>query len=188
MEQLDARKTIIAWTPNSDAIEAAHLLQDGDNDWTRAYEMTSCAAHIWLRSATDEIISSFLKSEFIAATFRDGVCPRAAYHEFMRVRQFRDCVPQDMPVDPVLFYTSWEPFEDSCDPEPKIDLLQGLIEVGQKFIWEPNLPHAYCRLIVTGITKDRWGDGIIWSRDLDKRDAKPTWNNESRFREACVRA
>ena len=73
------------------------------------------------------------------------------------------------------------------EPEPKIDLLEGQIEIGQKFIWEPNLPHAYCRLIVTDITQDRWGDGIIWSRDLDKKNSKPTWNNESRFREACVR-
>ena len=72
-------------------------------------------------------------------------------------------------------------------PEPKINLLEGPIEIGQKFIWEPNLPHAYCRLIVTDITQDRWGDGIIWSRDLDKPDTKPNWNNESRFREACVR-
>ena len=71
--------------------------------------------------------------------------------------------------------------------EPEIDLLEGQIEIGQKFIWEPSLPHAYCRLIVTDITQDRWGDGIIWSRDLDKPDTKPNWNDESRFREACVR-
>lgn len=61
--------------------------------------------------------------------------------------------------------------------------LQGDIEVGEVFAWEPDLPGA-CELVV--VTEA--AGGRVYSRRLD--GVPPVlvlWNDESRFREACVR-
>lgn len=60
----------------------------------------------------------------------------------------------------------------------------GEIKVGDEFMWEPDLPHAREPIVVTKIDETQNGR-IIWSQST-RPSATPTWNEESRFREAVV--
>lgn len=71
--------------------------------------------------------------------------------------------------------------------ESKIELLEGPIEVGQEFIWEPNEPHARMHIVVSGIVQKVNEETRIWSHSIAETPDDATWNDESRFREACVR-
>jgi hypothetical protein len=60
--------------------------------------------------------------------------------------------------------------------------LDGPIEVGDAFVWEPDKPHAFAYVVVTAIREvegDRWVETVGVSGTH--------WNEESRFRQACVR-
>ncbi|MGI4788603.1 MAG: hypothetical protein ACRYFS_07110 [Janthinobacterium lividum] len=66
-----------------------------------------------------------------------------------------------------------------------MSLLQGEIKVGDKFIWQPRNAQARQRIEVTTVrsaaeTKELWIETATPQR-------KKYWNEESRFREACVR-
>ena len=95
---MDIRHHVIAYNCDSDEITVS-LLGRLHEDPVR-YRMTTGAAYGWVRTGTNDELQSFLKAEFIAAVFRDGVCPRAAYRAFMQIGQFRQAVPEDMPADP----------------------------------------------------------------------------------------
>lgn len=62
----------------------------------------------------------------------------------------------------------------------------GPIAVGDSFIWEPHKPHARARCTVTRV-EDRGSphQNRVWSTDASGLEV---WNDESRFREACIRA
>jgi hypothetical protein len=62
--------------------------------------------------------------------------------------------------------------------------LTGEIEVGQQFIWEPETPHAKALVTVTRVQDIHGDERRIWTRD---EAGNETWNDESRFREACIR-
>ena len=100
---MDARKTLIAWTPGTEYIRVGPLIGPDEDDWSEAYSRTGGAAYAWTRTAPDDDLKSALNADFIAVVFRDGVCPFAAYREFMKIRQFRDAVPVDMPGMPTMF-------------------------------------------------------------------------------------
>jgi hypothetical protein len=102
-EMMHAGTTIIAWNPGTDQIKAGYCASDDWPVWVDAYAHTSAPAFLWLRTASDERMQSRLKADFIAIVFRDGVCPKAAYREFMKIQQFRDAVPEDMPDNCILF-------------------------------------------------------------------------------------
>jgi len=95
---MDIRHHIIAYNCDSDEITVSPLGRLHE-DPVR-YRMTTGAAYGWVRTGTSDELQSFLKAEFIAAVFRDGVCPRAAYRAFMQIDQFRQAVPEDMPAHP----------------------------------------------------------------------------------------
>ena len=64
--------------------------------------------------------------------------------------------------------------------------LTGPIEVGDEFIWMPNDCSARDSITVTRVVKQKGRhEAIIWTRCPDGSE---NWNEESRFREACVRA
>lgn len=67
----------------------------------------------------------------------------------------------------------------------KDDNLAGPIEVGQRFIWEPHKPKAREYITVTRIVDIEGDERRIWTRS--DSDGEECWNEESRFREACVR-
>lgn len=65
----------------------------------------------------------------------------------------------------------------------------GEIRVGMVFIWEPDNPRSYCRVVVTDIKCSGPEDGPggeRWIRSSEKGDGLGAWNEESRFREAVV--
>ena len=95
---MDIRHHIIAYNCDSDEITVSPL-GSLHEDPVR-YRMTTGAAYVCVRSASPSTLQSFLKAEFIASVFRDGVCPRAAYRAFMQIDQFRQAVPEDMPAHP----------------------------------------------------------------------------------------
>ena len=95
---MDIRHHIIAYNCDSDEITVSPLGRLHE-DPVR-YRMTTGAAYVWVRSASPSMLCSFVKAEFIAAVFRDGVCPRAAYRAFMQIDQFRQAIPEDMPAIP----------------------------------------------------------------------------------------
>ena len=95
---MDIRNHIIAYNCDSGEITVS-LLGRLHEDSVR-YRMTTGAAYVWVRSASPSTLCSFVKAEFIAAVFRDGVCPRAAYRAFMQIDQFRQDIPEDMPASP----------------------------------------------------------------------------------------
>ena len=73
-------------------------------------------------------------------------------------------------------------------------MISGVIGVGDKFIWEPSLPHAKCFVEVTDVVKTPLGHVLIFSVPCEDEngnisdtdlDQLPTFNSESRFREAC---
>jgi hypothetical protein len=63
--------------------------------------------------------------------------------------------------------------------------LEGEIKVGDRLIWEPHDRRA--RQEVQVVKKLRNMDGEVWVLTRDKR-GKEDWNEESRIREACIRA
>ncbi len=63
-------------------------------------------------------------------------------------------------------------------------MLEGPITVGDHFIWEPTQPHAYERIVVTELYHNP-DTGTLWIKAQGARGAY--WNEEPRFREACVR-
>jgi hypothetical protein len=67
--------------------------------------------------------------------------------------------------------------------EEKPDLA-GEIKVGERFIWEPR-SSAYERIIVTQVRACSDGETVIES--VNERGERH-WNDEARFREACIRA
>ena len=97
---MDIRHHIIAYNCNSDLVSVSPLVNGRLRENLAHFEMTTGAAYVWVRHATNVHLQSFIKAEFIAAVFRDGLCPRAAYHAFMQIDQFRQAVPDDMPAHP----------------------------------------------------------------------------------------
>jgi len=97
---MDIRHHIIAYNCNSDQIKVSPILDDIGCRSLDHFRMTTGAAYAWVRTGNNDELKSFLKAEFIAAVFRDGVCPRAAYRAFMQIDQFRHAVPLDMPAHP----------------------------------------------------------------------------------------
>lgn len=92
---LDAREALILWNPDSAEI-LVRRKGDRPGDDVR-YLYSAGAAYSWLQNASDDELGSYLKAEFIAAVVRDNVNIAAAYREFMKIRQFRDAIPADMP-------------------------------------------------------------------------------------------
>jgi hypothetical protein len=75
------------------------------------------------------------------------------------------------------------------EPPPR-PLLQGEINVGDVFIWEPNIPQAWARIRVVAVQHVPGDDTRISTETLEctrGRTGGIVWNDESRFREACVR-
>ena len=97
---MDIRHHIIAYNCKSNQIEVSPLVNGRRRCNLDHFRMTTGAAYGWVRTGTNDELQSFLKAEFIAAVFRDGVCPRAAYRAFMQIDQFRQAVPEDMPAHP----------------------------------------------------------------------------------------
>lgn len=73
---------------------------------------------------------------------------------------------------------------DMFPEEQKGHDLQGPILVGQRFIWEPSDSHAWASIRVTRIAKDKIESEVLAGNGAGTK----CWNDEDRFREACVRA
>lgn len=67
--------------------------------------------------------------------------------------------------------------------------VEGLILIGQEFIWHPNDPYSRCHVRVTRIEAFVGRESRIYTQILDGPHAnrEPVWNEESLFRKACVR-
>jgi hypothetical protein len=65
----------------------------------------------------------------------------------------------------------------------------GPITAGDHFIWEPDKPTAWCHIEVMRVEDRGTTDRVVWSRVVQSNRWNPegqeTWNDESRFREAC---
>lgn len=67
--------------------------------------------------------------------------------------------------------------------------LQGPIEVGQRFIWEPDIPASWALVEVTRVQTIEGDETRIWTKGLAGFHVpEQVWNEESRFREACIRS
>lgn len=67
----------------------------------------------------------------------------------------------------------------------------GPIDIGMYFIWEPDNPKAWQHVMVSRIDERPHDERAIWVvhiRTTPGLIKEPVWNDESRFREACVRA
>lgn len=64
-------------------------------------------------------------------------------------------------------------------------MLEGPIRVGDRLLWEPDLPHAFAFVRVTAVRR-AGGNGWVQTEREDPPGARH-WNEESRVREACVR-
>jgi len=66
----------------------------------------------------------------------------------------------------------------------------GPIGVGMHFIWEPDNPRAWTHVVVIRIDAVPHDERRIWTKTLNGNRFNPvdqeTWNEEGRFREACV--
>lgn len=62
----------------------------------------------------------------------------------------------------------------------EIELLQGVVRVGEYYAWEPDKPHAFAVVRVVAIEGE-------WIRTEDVATGMKHWNEISRFREACWR-
>ena len=102
---IDGREALIAYNRNSDQIKIGTLINYGEPDWTDGMEMTSGAAYQCVRSMPDDEIANCFKADFIAIVVRDGVCMKAAYREFRKVRQFVNYTPEDMPSQAYPYMT-----------------------------------------------------------------------------------
>jgi len=65
----------------------------------------------------------------------------------------------------------------------------GPINPGDHFIWEPDKPSAWCHIEVMRVEDRGTTDRVVWTRVVQSNRFNPegqeTWNDESRFREAC---
>lgn len=61
----------------------------------------------------------------------------------------------------------------------------GPIEVGMRFVWEPELPPARCLIEVAKVVPVLGGDSKIFTF-VPGSVVDPVWNEESRFREAVI--
>lgn len=79
----------------------------------------------------------------------------------------------------------------SISPD-KIQRYDGPIEVGMRFIWEPDDPRAFALIEVTRLIDRSPDERIIWSKRVRAARAGPTkadddvWSEEGRFREAVT--
>lgn len=76
-----------------------------------------------------------------------------------------------------------------CAGDPTLPGFQGEIEVGDRFVWEMDKPHARELIRVTKIQEVDNDERRIWSVPVATGRAGDLgiWNEESRFREACVK-
>lgn len=73
-------------------------------------------------------------------------------------------------------------------PQPR-PALEGPILPGERFIWEPDNARAWAIVEITKIACPRNDERRIYTKTLSGNGpAHETWNDESRFREACIRA
>jgi len=81
----------------------------------------------------------------------------------------------------------------NAGPAPGGRPYRGPIDIGMRFIWEPDLPHARQEIMVIGVMTD----ADPFNRKIQARALSPNlfpgqgignqvWNDEGRFREACV--
>lgn len=90
-------------------------------------------------------------------------------------------------MDDEIFINGERYIKAPAAPKRKPAGVKGPILPGQRFVWEPYLPHAYEILTVTRIQERQDGETRIYSRGERFRPNEELWNDESRFREACER-
>ena len=60
------------------------------------------------------------------------------------------------------------------------------IEVGRRYIWEPNSPLAREVVEVRAIIVNEDGEAWVETVSVNVRGVGPAWNEAGRFQEACV--
>lgn len=65
-------------------------------------------------------------------------------------------------------------------------MLKGKIQIGDRLIWEPKIAKAYCNVTVVDIRAVPGDETQICL--MSNTGGKFVWNDESRVREACIRA
>jgi hypothetical protein len=94
-------------------------------------------------------------------------------------------------IEATLKGAGFHPYIDGEDWPCLSHWYPGPIEAGMEFIWEPRHAHATQRVLVTEVVPRDGDETIIFCVRCDDegrpREPNPgPWNEEGRFREACV--
>lgn len=107
--------------------------------------------------------------------------------DYAEVGEWGGCTALDEADEVLRALSPTPPAGQKTHPDCDTNLMDGPIEVGQEFVWEPGLPHARKHIIVTRVQLVENDETRVWSRDAEQPSEPERWNDESRFREACVR-
>lgn len=89
---LSIRTAMIAWNCDSDQIEVRYFGPPNYGQWADRpiyYEMTWGACFADFSDASDQQLKEWVVSKFSYVTCIDGVDPKAAHREFMKLKEYR---------------------------------------------------------------------------------------------------
>ena len=95
---LDAREAMYAWTPSKyddGKMPPGSILIDRWPDpygWSDPYLYTAGACFTRQRSLDDKRLAYQLLFDFHSMVVRDGIDPMEAHKEFLKIRQYRECI------------------------------------------------------------------------------------------------
>jgi hypothetical protein len=65
--------------------------------WSDAYAMTDGCCMTWMHKASEDMQKAFIFIVFHTLTVGDGVDPRAAHREFLKIGAYRELISPDIP-------------------------------------------------------------------------------------------
>lgn len=73
------------------------------------------------------------------------------------------------------------------EEDAPIEIYQGPIAQGMRFVWMPHQPLARrCLEVTKVIPENSRHEAKIYTCEFGQKDTSEIWNDESRFREACI--
>lgn len=91
---MDARKTLIAWTPADGSIKVGPW--PDRFRWSNRYELTDGACFRHWGKAEPETLALLVMLAFHTAVVRDGIPVDAAHDAFLNIDQYRERISSDM--------------------------------------------------------------------------------------------
>ena len=93
---MNAKETMICWNPGTDQIEVGPV--PDRTGWSRKYARSVGACFTSYKTMNTAQLKAITLTEAIIAIVRDNVCPQAVHREFVKIAEYRDCFPDDMPL------------------------------------------------------------------------------------------